>query len=91
LSKDSSVLGQWQLIDNQLGKNIKWSLTEDAQNRLADPRLRDNKSTGTLNLPADYEYASILLAPDAVEKHVKRFAGFGIVQPVAEVSSCNKN
>ncbi|MET0356573.1 MAG: pectate lyase [Cellvibrio sp.] len=91
LSKDSSILGQWQLINNKLGKNIKWSLDEDEHNRLADSRLRDNKSTGVLNLPEDYQYTSILLAPDAVEKHVKRFAGFGIVQPVAEVSSCNKN
>lgn len=91
LSKDSSLLGQWQLINNKLGKNIKWSLDEDAQNRLADSRLRDDKSTGVLTLPADYHYTPILIAPDAVEKHVKRFAGAGIVEPVAEVSSCVKN
>ena len=91
LSKDSSVLGQWQLINNKLGKQIKWSLTEDAQNRLADSRLRDDKSTGVLNLPADYQYAPILLPAEDVEKHVKRFAGAGIVEPVAEVSSCRKN
>jgi pectate lyase len=91
LSKDSSVLGQWQLIDNKLGKNIKWSLEEDAQNRLADSKLRDDKSTGVLNLPADYQYSAILLPVDNVEQHVKRFAGAGIVQPVAEVASCAKN
>lgn len=91
LSKDSNVLGQWQLINNELGKQIKWSLNEDAQNRLADSRLRDDKSTGILTLPADYNYTSILLTADDVEKHVKRFAGAGIVEPVAEVSSCLKN
>jgi pectate lyase len=90
LSKDSSVLGQWQLINNKLGKQIKWSLKEDEQNRLADSRLRDDKSTGVLNLPTDYGYSSILLAAEDVEKHVKRYAGAGIVQPVAEVSSCLK-
>lgn len=91
LSKDSIILGQWQLINNELGRNIKWSLAEDAQNLLADSRLRDKKSTGVLNLPSEYQYTPMLLAPDAVEKHVKRFAGFGVIQPVAEVSSCNKN
>lgn len=91
LSKDSSVLGQWQLVGNELGKQIKWSLTEDAQNKLADSRLRDEKSTGVLTLPADYIYTPILLPASDVEKHVKRFAGAGIVEPVAEVSSCLKN
>lgn len=91
LSKDSSVLGQWQLINNKLGKNIKWSLAEDAQNRLADSRLRDEKSTGELTLPADYSYTDVLLPVDAIEKHLKRFAGAGVVEPVADVSSCLKN
>lgn len=90
LSKDSSVLGQWQLINNKLGKQIKWSLDEDAQNRLADSRLRDDKSTGVLTLPTDYNYTAILLPAADVEKHVKRYAGAGIVEPVAEVSSCLK-
>ncbi len=90
LSKDSSVLGVWQLINNKLGKQIKWSLDEDAQNSLADSRLRDDKSTGVLNLPTDYNYTAILLPPDDVEKHVRRYAGAGVIEPVAEVSSCLK-
>ncbi|MDO8344907.1 MAG: pectinesterase family protein [Cellvibrio sp.] len=93
MSQDSSAIGYWELIENQLRAGIIWSDKEDTAttvNIIADELLADNASTGTLTLPQGYLYAPSLIPVEDVPAHVQQYAGVGKITTAPAVLACTR-
>ncbi|MDR7088867.1 pectinesterase family protein [Cellvibrio fibrivorans] len=93
MSQDSSAIGYWELIENQLRDGIIWSDKEDTAttvNIIADELLADNTSTGTLTLPQDYLYAPSLIPVEDVPAHVQQYAGVGKITTAPAELACTR-
>ncbi len=90
MSQDSSAIGYWELIENQLRDGIIWVDKEGETNIIADEFLADDTSTGTLTLPLDYRYAPSLIPVEEVPAHVQQYAGVGKITTAPAVLACTR-
>lgn len=90
MSQDSSAIGYWELIENQLRDGITWVDKEGETNIIADELLADNTSTGTLSLPQAYLYAPSLIPVEDVPAHVQQYAGVGKITTAPAVLACTR-